>query len=116
MKGSPSDEYDQDLASHHHGINRKEPVVPLYPLEDVELVVEAAAVEFVEYLHPDKSVEDNGVELEPFRVVFGIQVKDPTSCKIEGEAEPELVYGLTQYHLPHCGSEQRSIPRGRGTI
>lgn len=106
MKRSPSDKYDHDLATYHHGVNCEEPVVSLYPFEDVVPVIQATAVELVEYLHPDKSIKNNSVE---FCVIL-FQVKNATTCKIESEAEREFVYRLPQYHLPHRSGEQRGVP------
>lgn len=69
LEGFPADEDDEDLAADHDGVDDPEEVVVRDALEDVEFVVEAAVVQLVEDLEPDKGVEDEGAVAFGFRGV-----------------------------------------------
>lgn len=108
-KGHAPDEDDQDLAADHEAVDSQKPIVLEHAFEDVEVVVQSAVVELVENLHPDKRIEDDGVELEVFlslRAVKDIS-KDLVSGEIEGERHSQLIDRLADNHFPHGHREQR---------
>lgn len=92
---------DGDLESDHDAVDEDEEQVAVDADKDVKLVVEASAVEFVEDLHPDEDVEDDGVELELFGLEAGVVVKDGAAGEVENEDNDQLEDGLTDDHLPH---------------
>jgi hypothetical protein len=78
--------------------------------KNIELVVKTSAVEFVEDLHPDKDIEDDGVELELLALDARVVVEDGTTGEVENENDDQLEDGLANDHLPHVhGDEWRGL-------
>lgn len=96
-------EDDDDLETNHEEGDEDKELVALDALEDVELIVEAAVVEHVEYLHPDKGVEDDGVEFSLLPLDGGVVAEDLVAGKVEDKGDGELIDGLADDHLPHLG-------------
>lgn len=108
-KGHAPDEDDHDLAADHEAVDSQKPIVLEHAFEDVEVVVQSAVVELVENLHPDKRIEDDGVELEALLFLRAVKdiPKDMGSGEIEGERHSQLIDGLADNHFPHGHREQR---------
>jgi hypothetical protein len=97
------------LSADNNGVDAQKPVVPKHALEDIELVVEAAAVEFVENLHPHEGVEDNcgklfGSKIWVAAVKLWIQKLVPR--EVQHEDHSEFVDCLSEDHLPHVHGEE----------
>ena len=108
-KGSTPNKNDENLPTYHQNIDPHEPVITVYTLEYVEFVVQSTAVQFVEYLHPHKSVEDNCIEFQLLLMNTGVVAQNLVTCKIQRETHCQLIDRLPYYHFPHCNGEQRRI-------
>lgn len=108
-----ADEYDHDLTTDHDAVDSDKPVVLQHPFEDVEVVVEPAVVKLVEDLHPDKRVENDGVELKLLLLVGEIVSKNAAASKEEREGHSKLIDRLPEDHLPHCHGKQWCTLRSR---
>lgn len=69
--------------------------------KDIQFVIEAAAVQLVEDLHPHEDVEDYGVELEFFVGDADVVLQDGPAGEVQDEDYYELEDGLSDYHFPH---------------
>jgi hypothetical protein len=76
------------------------------PLEDIKMVVKTATVELIENLHLHEGIEYESVHPRLFLVALIRQDLGPSKVKDEGD--DELVDGLSDYHFPHCESNQWS--------
>lgn len=81
-KRRAANEDNEYLAAHHQNIDHDKPRVLPNTLEDIELVVQPATVEFVEDLHPYEGVEDNGVELQSFTLIIHVETQYLVPSKI----------------------------------
>jgi hypothetical protein len=99
--------HNHGLAGNHNHQDGDVKVVALHAGENVELVVQAAVVEHVEDLHPDKGVEDQGADLFTVDLVF----EDAGAGVVQDEGYDELEEGLADDHFPHDGGDQ-----GRGAL
>jgi hypothetical protein len=81
----PANKDDGNLYPDHNGINGDEESIPMDAHANVEVVVEAPAVELVEDLHPDEGVEDYGAEVEFLRGDGGVVVEDAVAREVEDE-------------------------------
>ena len=89
------------MKTDHDAVDDDEEQVAVDTHENVELVVKTATVEFVEDLHPDEHVEDDGVELQFFGFDGCVVAEDGTTGEVEDENDDELEDGLTDDHFPH---------------
>ena len=101
LESTTTNENDGDLSANHDTVDADKEEVALKTSEDVELVVQTAVVEFVEDLHPDKSVEDHGVKLELLRGVVEVVFEDASTGEVENESDNQLEDRLSDDHLPH---------------
>jgi hypothetical protein len=62
-KRSTTNEYNHDLACNNDELYDNEKVIPVQALEYVQLVVEPPVVVLIEYLHPNKSIENQCLQL-----------------------------------------------------
>lgn len=108
-----ADEYDHDLTTNHDAIDSDKPVVLQHPFKDVEVVVKPAVVELVQDLHPDKRVENDGIELKLLLRVSKIVSKNAAASEEECKGHSKLIDSLSDDHLPHCRGEQWSTLRSR---
>ena len=59
----------------------------------------------IEDLHPDECVEYNSLQLILLpRCLIG---QNGLPCEVKDEGNHELVNRLSDYHLPHCYSDER---------
>ena len=109
-KGLAAHVHDHDLAADHDRVDAEEPVVSAHAFKDIEVVIEASVVEFIEDLHPHEGVEYHCGELLGSVDWVGI-VKVGAEKLVSGEVEHEcygqLVDCLAEDHLPHGQGKKR---------
>ncbi|KZL80213.1 hypothetical protein CI238_06569 [Colletotrichum incanum] len=115
-EGLATDKNDGNLGADHDAVDNDEEVVAVNALKDVELVIETTVVEFVEDLHPDKSVEDHGVELKLLVLVEGVVAEDGVTSEVQDERGGQLEDGLPDDHLPHVDGDERRLLALRKTV
>lgn len=129
-KGFPTDEDNQNLSTKNDSLDTYEPPVPEETVEDVEIVINTARTGFelasqhpscdsfdhllplVEDLHPDKGVKHHRVE--PIDANRMIEYR--FSSKVQDERDNQLIYTLSNHHLPHCCINERRRFRFRPAI
>lgn len=96
--------YDYDLTPNDDELNPNEKPITLYTLEYVEFVIESSVVVLVEYLHPNKGIEYQSLQLRLFTVA--LIGKERPATEIQDKRDNELENRLPDDHLPHCGRDQ----------
>ena len=85
MEDAVADAHNSDLQANHDAVDDDEEPIALNASEDVELIVQAAAVELVEDLHPNKHVEDDGIELKLFALDIRAVAKNCVALEVQNE-------------------------------
>jgi hypothetical protein len=116
LERATADEDDGDLKSDDQNHNADEEEVAEDAFKHIELVVETSVVEDVEDLHPDKTVENDSVELQLFVGIRKVVAEDVATGEVENEYDCELVDVLAGDLLPHGGSDQWLVSALRRAI
>ncbi len=101
-EGSTAEECNDDLTPDHDTVDPDEEPVPVQTSQDIEFVVQPAVVELVEDLHPDEGVEDDRAA-----DILWIVEEFLPRAEVQDQGYGELEDGLSDYHLPHRGGDQR---------
>ena len=81
-EGCPADRDYQDLSANYNELNADKEEVALYAFEYIEPIVEASTVPLVEYLHPDKGIEDCCLHVAVVITPFSSVARDGWPSKI----------------------------------
>ena len=104
-EGGSANENYHNLARNDYELNADEKEIAVNALEDVQFVIESPVVVLVKDLHPNKCVEDQGLQL----VLLALRLvrEQNRSGKIQNEGDYKLKNALSDDHLPHRQRNQR---------
>ena len=82
---SAANKDDHDLSSNNDELNPNEEPVPLYAFEYIEFIVKPPIIVLIENLHPDKGVENDGLQLVKLALTLVREKRASTKIKYQSD-------------------------------